>query len=282
MPDYTPTDARVRAALRIARERAGMSQPTLARTLGERWSQTKVHRSESGGRRVTIADAEAWMRATHADPVATAEVLRLLEDAAIQTVTWGRLYELAGGIDAQQLEYMQREREATRIVVFQPVIVPGLAQTPEYARRVLELFGRSPEEIPAVIARRLERQRVLYEPGRDITFLVAEAALRLRVGPPGVLLEQIDRLVSLLDLPSVTLGVIPASTLVPSLPYSNYEVLIGPDDGRAYVEVLHGQVLTGGDEGTAAYLADFDKWLKVAAVGESARVEIARIRRGVV
>src|SRR4051812_41016767 len=91
LPDLTPADTRVRATLRIARERAGMSQPALARALG--WSQTKVTRTETGGRQVGLADAEAWMRVTGASMEATAEVQRLIEDATVQAMTWGRLYE---------------------------------------------------------------------------------------------------------------------------------------------------------------------------------------------
>lgn len=254
-----------------------MTQLDLARALG--WKrQSKVSRIESGDYGLKVADVEAWMAATGATPADVTEALRLLEDASVQAMTWGRLYEQAGGMAAQQFEYREREAAASRIVVFQPAIVPGLAQTPEYARRVLEMFGRRPEEIPAAVAARMDRQRILHEPGRDITFVITEAALRLRLGPVGVHLEQLDRLASFIDLPSVTVGVVPSGASAPSLPLSNYELLLGDDGGRAYVEVLFGQVNTGGDEGAAEYLADFDKWLKVAATGDAARGELARVR----
>jgi transcriptional regulator with XRE-family HTH domain len=275
LPDLTPAEARARAALRKARQQARMSQWDLARQLG--WQQASVSRVETGDRPITAADARAWMLATV--PQDAEEVLRLLEKAAVQALTWRTLYGAAGGEAARQLNYVELEREAARIVVFQPAIVPGLAQTPEYMRRVLELFGVAPEQIPAMIAARLQRQRILHEPGRDVLLLVTEAALSLRVGPVGVLLEQIARLSSLIDLPSVTVGVISYDVPAPALPLTGYELLLDADGGgEVLAEVLAGEVNTRGEDVTARYVADVEAWLKVAATGEAARVALDRVR----
>ena len=70
------------------------------------------------------------------------------------------------------------------------MLIPGILQTADYARELLHLpsgpaqSGASDEEISRMIASRLRRQAILYEPGRDITLLIGEGALRTRIASP--------------------------------------------------------------------------------------------------
>ena len=50
-----------------------------------------------------------------------------------------------------------------------------------------------------MIASRLRRQAILYEPGRDITLLIGEAALHTRLATPVSMLAQLDHLARLAE-----------------------------------------------------------------------------------
>ena len=97
--------------------------------------------------------------------------------------------ELAGA-DRLQDAIGAAETAATRIAHYEPVLVPGILQTADYARELLHLpsgpaqSGASEEEISRMIASRLRRQAILYETGRDITILIGEGALRTRIASP--------------------------------------------------------------------------------------------------
>jgi hypothetical protein len=58
----------------------------------------------------------------------------------------------------------------------------------------------------AIATERIRRQDILYQPGRRIDIILGEAALRSTPGTIETLLGQLDRLVSLADLPTVELG----------------------------------------------------------------------------
>ena len=63
--------------------------------------------------------------------------------------------------------------------------------------------------LPAAIAARLERQQALHDKNRHFEFLMTEAALRWRPGPPELLAAQLDHIAALATLDTINLGVIP-------------------------------------------------------------------------
>jgi hypothetical protein len=104
------------------------------------------------------------------------------------------------------------EEDAVAVTTFQPVIIPGLLQTEEYARAT-HLSGRyrvPPDVLGKWVAARMQRQNRLT--GRNalkLHAIVAEAALRLEVGGPPVMADQLDRLLSAARSRNVTIQVSP-------------------------------------------------------------------------
>jgi hypothetical protein len=105
---------------------------------------------------------------------------------------------------------------ASVIIGFQPVIMHGLLQTPEYARALLSLpggpasHGSSADEIDRIVAARMRRSSILYEPGRRVLVIIGEAALHTRVGGTDVMRTQLDHLTRLLkSTQRVTIGILP-------------------------------------------------------------------------
>jgi hypothetical protein len=124
---------------------------------------------------------------------------------------------------------------------YEPVLVPGILHTAEYAAavmsRVIDFYG-IPDDLPAGVAARMERQQILYRGDHRFHFILAEQALRTTVGSPEVMAGQLDRLHTIVSLPRVSLGVIPAR--------ANYQVptnqFIMFDDRLVHVESISAEL----------------------------------------
>jgi transcriptional regulator with XRE-family HTH domain len=185
--------------VRFYREKAGMSRSELARQLCK--SLSLVQAIELGDRAATdqvTADIDA---ALHLD----GGLIQLRE-------------EMADGLGYQAYpswfqEWVLTEQEAKRLRMFQPMLVPGLLQTADYAKAVFStLFGVTDEEIEELVAARLKRQEIL---SRDrppkLWVILDEAVLRRPVGGSHVMHEQLRHLIESAQKPHVSLQVIPAT-----------------------------------------------------------------------
>ena len=130
--------------------------------------------------------------------------LRTLED---QYVEFRRMFRT--GQRARQEAIAEIESATSCVRNFEPVLVPGLLQTPDYARyrlaERLEEIG-APDDVDDAVAVRMQRQQVLYRPGKRFSFVVTEAVLRYRLCPLEVMAGQLDRLVALSTLTTIRLG----------------------------------------------------------------------------
>ncbi|MET9296249.1 helix-turn-helix transcriptional regulator [Streptomyces sp. NPDC003077] len=112
-------------------------------------------------------------------------------------------------------DHIDYEQTADYIRSYQPLLIPGLFQTPDYARA---LYRTNPEMISLegvekLVETRMRRQAVLDEPGAPrICVIEGEAALRSQVGGSKVMGPQLDRLVELADRPNIEMQVLPLNT----------------------------------------------------------------------
>jgi transcriptional regulator with XRE-family HTH domain len=100
------------------------------------------------------------------------------------------------------------EAEASTLLMFAPMLVPGLLQTPDYARAVLReiLFDLPPDAIERRVEFRMERQAHLAESSPPKLWVVIdEAILHRMVGDPVTMHDQLKVLVEKARLPHVTL-----------------------------------------------------------------------------
>jgi transcriptional regulator with XRE-family HTH domain len=178
------------------------------------FSQSKVSRIERGRTLPSAADIQTWVLITKASAAERQELLTLLEAAATTASTWRTLHRL--GLLHEQEEVADLERQALAVRVFQPVMVPGLMQTAEYARRVM-LQGNPSErqDIAEAVNKRIERASVLYDQGKEFEFVLTEGALRWRPGPKELMALQYDRIMQLATLTNVRLGIIPQDVEAP-------------------------------------------------------------------
>ncbi|MEV4148954.1 Scr1 family TA system antitoxin-like transcriptional regulator [Amycolatopsis sp. NPDC049691] len=106
---------------------------------------------------------------------------------------------------------MQCERTASQITNWSPLIVPGLLQTPDYARALLTASGIRVDEADARLMARLDRQRILStrQPVR-LRAIISELAIREMVGDENLMSDQIDHLLVLSAAPHISVRIVPA------------------------------------------------------------------------
>lgn len=267
--EASPQRRRLAAALRDLRRQAGLSGEALGAALGV--SQSKVSRLERGQGLPEPAEAEAWAAATGASADQRAQLAELVEAAAVETVAFRR--RIREGLVALQAETAELEASAGLLRVFQPVLVPGLLQTPPYARAVYEAAhpnGRS--DIAEAVAARMNRQAILYEPAKRFEFVVSEAGLRWQLGPREVLLGQLDRLGTVASLPNVTLGIVPLAGTAPVWHTHGFVIF----DDRDAEPVVHVETLTSAlnvrsPDDVARYQEAFARLRDAALTGAEAR-----------
>jgi len=104
------------------------------------------------------------------------------------------------------------EREATSIRSFEPLVVHGLLQTPEYARAVLDVRATSDEHLEKLVNARLERQQILARDDPPVTVAIMdEGVLRRPVGGAEVMRGQLEYLVGLTGRRNIFLQVVTSS-----------------------------------------------------------------------
>lgn len=113
-------------------------------------------------------------------------------------------------------EYMDRwleiEETATSIVEYEPLLVPGLFQTPEYAHEVFARSGRQIEDVDKRVQERIERQEILKpEHSLMIVAIMDEVVLERPIGGKEVMHGQMRRLLELARQPNVEVQIVPLS-----------------------------------------------------------------------
>jgi hypothetical protein len=92
----------------------------------------------------------------------------------------------------------------------EPLFIPGMLQTEEYARTVLGETEEDPQRANRYVEFRLARQRVL-QGDAAVTYrsVIHEAALHTLIGGPQVMRRQLLRLIEVSRLPNVTVQIFP-------------------------------------------------------------------------
>lgn len=198
------------AELRRLRQLSGLSEEAIARAVGS--SQSAVSRMQAGSAPISLPVVLAWAEATGATEDETADLRRLLDQAL--TLVTPIQHDLSAEEFAEGQRQIRIDFEATSnaITSFQPFFIPGLLQTPAYARQVFATF-RPPATVDSAVASRLERQPILYDPSRRFEFILTEAALRWHAGPADVRVPQLDRVTNVATLATVAVRVIPADAV---------------------------------------------------------------------
>ena len=187
--------------LRGARADAGYkSQDQLARELG--FDRTVIVKAESGSRPpsedVAAKIAEKFPGLANGLYVHLAGIAR----------------KSNGPIPGWFADWLTREREATSIRIWQPIIVPGLLQTAGYARALFigERSNLGDDALDELVGARLARQRIFDKPEPPHLWVVLdEAVLHRLIGTPKTTHDQLVHLVDMSERSYILIQVVPAS-----------------------------------------------------------------------
>lgn len=124
------------------------------------------------------------------------------------------------------------EKAATKITTWSPLLIPGLLQTPDYIRAIMEASSVPIEEADKRLRIRLQRQSILTrrEPVA-LHALIGEWALRESIGNPDIMSDQADYLLAMAQRANVSVHIVPAGTgYHPGLvgPFEIYEFTSSP------------------------------------------------------
>lgn len=208
-PSAGPTALRILlgAQLRRLRESQGISREDAGWEI--RASASKISRMELGRvsfKRRDIADLLSLYRVT--DERERAALLALADQAN----TPGWWHRFSDVLPPWFQSYLGLEAAASLIRTYEVQFVPGLLQTPEYARAVI-LLGHgdaAPDEVERRIEVRRSRQQILKRANApQFWAVIDEAALRRPIGGLKVMTAQVEALIEASTLPNVRLQIVP-------------------------------------------------------------------------
>jgi len=227
---------RLRTELRRARLDVGLTQEQVATAMD--WSLSKLIRIENGTVGISMNDLKAILAHYKiTDDERIAELLALSRGARERS--WWNSYRDLPPRLVQLIEY-----ESASFIVrnFQPMLIPGLLQTEEYAAAMIRNLSpqATEDEVRSGVEIRMKRQQLLQQPEMPLMFFIMdEAAVRRLVGGQQVMRRQIQRLLNESNKPTVTIEVVPFNAGAhPGMqgPFMLFEFPDAADDDALYLE----------------------------------------------
>ncbi|MER5227988.1 helix-turn-helix domain-containing protein [Streptomyces flaveus] len=281
-PRSAPTVGQVVLGRRLLdlRERAGLKREEAARIL--RVTAATVRRMEMAEVALKIPYLQLLLKAYGVSEEESDAFVALAEEAN-QPGWWQRFHDILPGWFSM---YVSLEGAAGLIRSYEPHFVPGLMQTEEYARGVMEsgAIGQTrPEDIERHVALRMQRQELLTrEDAPRFWVVMDETALRRPVSGPEVMRAQIDKLLEITKLPNVTLQIAPfssgphAGTYGPFVLF-RFAVPELPD--MVYSEYLTGAVYLDARAEVSTYLEVMDRMAAQAATAHRTNEILLDLRK---
>jgi transcriptional regulator with XRE-family HTH domain len=199
---------RLTTALKQARGLAGFTQDKAAESL--EWSLSKIVRIESGVVGIKTTDLRALLslygitdKGRIADLIASAREAR-------QEPWWKKDF---GDIASEPyLQFVEFEQTAKEILSYEPLFVPGILQTRDYANVITLDLARdpAPERLRRFVDFRMERQKLLQAEQRPkMSFVLDESAVRRQVGSADIMSGQVSHLTGLAEHPHLGIRILP-------------------------------------------------------------------------
>jgi transcriptional regulator with XRE-family HTH domain len=261
---------RLRTELRAARLRQGLTQDQVAQTMN--WSSSKMNRIEKARSSIGVDDLSALLRIYGITDGEQAEDLFALARAAGQRPWWQRYSDVA---PAALLELIDYESMASAVNQFEIIFVPGILQTAEYAREVLRVFydeTSAAERLAALVDLRASRWDLLAsENAPKFSFVLDESVIRRPVGNRSITSRQLRHLISVAELPDVTIQIVPfAVGLHPGMkgPFEVIRFDDTPDENVVFLESPRDDFISHAPEETRNYLEAF-RHITQTALGPS-------------
>ncbi|MEU0659212.1 helix-turn-helix domain-containing protein [Streptomyces lavendulocolor] len=261
----SPTARRRRLSIELKklRESHGFTCAQVGEALD--WSGSKVNRMETGHGRVQPSDVDALCRFYETDD----ELREFLKTLARQAKTRGWWQAPGTGVPSWFSVYIGLEQDISTFRQYQCEFLPGLMQTFAYAAELHHATNQlSAEDVERALRVRMERQAMLARPDApDAWFIVHESTLRNVIGDEVLMREQLERMLEAMELPSVTLQVLPFNA--GSYPATGSFTMLGfpdPEDPDiVYRDGITDAIYLEGEDDVREYTRAFDKLRAAAA-----------------
>jgi len=255
--------------LKELRDTSGLTLTEVAKTVEV--NQGSLSRIETGERGTTPVLVKALLDAYEVtDPAVREDILDLVRADMAQRNTWWRKYSAV--INTTQYGgYLALESSAITLRSYEPLLMPGLLQTADYARQVITAMrvDLDAKQISALVDVRMQRQSLLQgEDAPKLWAVIDEAAIRRMSGSPAVLKGQLEHLLAVEPRTNITLQLLPFDAgFHPGL-YGSF-MLMGfpePNPDVVWVENLTNSVYFEGSSDVERYTEVFDH-LRASALG---------------
>ncbi|MFE6049658.1 helix-turn-helix domain-containing protein [Kitasatospora sp. NPDC056446] len=261
------------AALRELRQAAGKEAKAVARSAV--MSRSKLSKIETGKVSPTVVDVERILTAIGVSEEVKSPYMVAARAQATEATAWRLVRRLGHHRKQQQIKALD---DSTRLLrVFQPSLVPGLLQTPEYVRAVFGRRSLGEEQLSRTVAARLARQESLYDATKTLRFVMTEPVLHWRLVPPAMMAGQLDRILSASRLPHVDIRIVPLAARQSDVPAHSFVIR---DDRMVTVETVHAELTVTDPRDVEVYARKFDGFAVTAACGDEMRRMLEAIRDG--
>lgn len=253
---------------------AGFSKATLSR----------VERGET-----TISPGDARLLMSHYG--VAADMIESLADLAYAAKQPGWWQRYKSALPDWFSLFVGIETAAHRIRTYEPEWIPGILQTPEYSRAIIEkgVQVRDSEELilESVNFRQRRQEKLTGENPADFQAVINEAALHRQVGGAEGHRAQLDYLLTLSQRENFDIRVLPFSSGAHAASYGSFVLLdysvVGRDYALAYIEYSGGAIYLEAEEEISMHRQMFDSLWQDSAPGteteELIKIAIQRIGR---
>ncbi|MFF7257144.1 helix-turn-helix domain-containing protein [Streptomyces microflavus] len=271
---------RLGAELKRLREKAGVRMEDAAERIGG--DKPKISRQENGRQGVSKLEIEALLALYGVSDERLRTALITLAREGRRKGWWAQYSDI---LSSNFQERLSIESDAARILTFQPMLVPGLLQTVEYATETIRSFNKTAteEQLDSYIEVRRSRQEIFArENPPQYVCLLDEAVLRREVGGPAVMAAQLGRILEVNNPPKLTIQVVPFSQGWHAGADGAFNIYSYPDPMDLDVvnlEYLDGALYLEEDEPVERYQLAFDELRATALASRQSMELISTVKR---
>ncbi|KXK59536.1 hypothetical protein AWW66_23635 [Micromonospora rosaria] len=205
------------------------------------WSFSKLIRIESGVVSVSVSDLKSLL---HVYGVTDPQLVEEMTELARRSRRRHWASEYRDVATSAYMDFLGYEDDARSIVQYHPMVIPGLLQTEDYARCVIEATTVGPVDTSVVEGRvrlRMARQERLFRESREcnVRFIIDEGVLSRSVEPSGVMKDQLRHLIDMSEKPQVSILILPIAARVVRRfigPFSLHEFQSERDSDVVYLD----------------------------------------------
>jgi transcriptional regulator with XRE-family HTH domain len=264
VPDPAVSRRRLRLELRRARDEAKRTQADVASAMD--WSPSKLIRIERGDVGISSNDLKALLSYYGVEDKERVDELVELARSARGSSYYDQFADL---LKPGFTEYLAYEGSASIIRQYDPVLVPGLLQTEEYARALFVDEGDFDSEMADRLWKlREHRQRVHdKDDPPKMEFVLDEGALRRHIGGRHVMRRQLERLREFAEEPHIRMQILPFSHGAHPGLFGNFILLEFDDpdlDDLVHLEFINSITIQDDIDLISRYVDRFHKLQKLA------------------